>query len=215
MAQIFSKWTLKLPLYAALAVIILSGSGVGFFWYYGSPQYTDVGYRPVQPVQYSHKLHAGDLGMDCRYCHTGVETSPHAGVPPTQTCMNCHKMVRPDTEKMAPVRESWASGVPIKWVRVHKTPDFAYFNHSSHINTGVGCESCHGNVRQMDVVQQVKPLSMSWCLDCHRAPEQFLRPRDQITAMNWQPSPNQLEFAAGQIKTKGLAPQEDCSTCHR
>lgn len=215
MAQIFPQWTVKLPLYVILAVMFLGGNVVAFFWYYGSPKYTDVGYRPKQPVDYSHKLHAGDLGMDCRYCHTTVETTPHAGVPPTQTCMNCHSTVRPESEKLALVRESWASGVPIKWVRVHKTPDFAYFDHSSHINAGVGCESCHGNVREMEVVMQVEPLSMSWCLDCHRAPEMFLRPRDQITVMNWQPPENQLEFAAELMKSKGLAPKEDCSTCHR
>lgn len=215
MAQIFPQWTVKLPLYVILAVMFLGGNVVAFFWYYGSPKYTDVGYRPKQPVDYSHKLHAGDLGMDCRYCHTTVETTPHAGVPPTQTCMNCHSTVRPESEKLALVRESWASGVPIKWVRVHKTPDFAYFDHSSHINAGVGCESCHGNVREMEVVMQVEPLSMSWCLDCHRAPEMFLRPRDQITVMDWQPPENQLEFAAELMKSKGLAPKEDCSTCHR
>ena len=215
MAQIFPQWTVKLPLYALFAVLFLGGNVVGFIWYYGSPKYTDVGYRPKQPVDYSHKLHAGDLGMDCRYCHSTVEFSPQAGVPPTQTCMNCHTTVRPESEKLALVRESWATGKPIQWIRVHKTPDFAYFDHSSHINAGVGCESCHGNVRQMDVVMQVEPLSMSWCLDCHRAPEMHLRPPDQITVMDWQPPENQLELAAAMMKSKGLAPSEDCSTCHR
>ena len=215
MAQIFPQWTVKLPLYALFAVLFLGGNVVGFIWYYGSPKYTDVGYRPKQPVDYSHKLHAGDLGMDCRYCHSTVEFSPQAGVPPTQTCMNCHTTVRPESEKLALVRESWATGKPIQWIRVHKTPDFAYFDHSSHINAGVGCESCHGNVRQMDVIMQVEPLSMSWCLDCHRAPEMHLRPPDQITVMDWQPPENQLELAAELMKSKGLAPNEDCSTCHR
>ena len=215
MAQIFPRWTVKLPLYIVIGVLFLGANAVGFIWYYGSPKYTDVGYRPTQPVPYSHLVHAGNLGMDCRYCHNFVETSENAGVPPTQTCMNCHTMVLPESEKLLPIRESFATGKPMEWVRIHKIPDYAYFNHSVHIRAGVGCYTCHGNIRQMEVVQQEKPLSMSWCLDCHRNPEMYLRPDSLITDMNWTPPPNQKELAAKIIKEKKLAPPENCSACHR
>ena len=184
-------------------------------WYFGSPQFTDVGYRPEQPIAYSHKLHAGDLGLDCRYCHTTVETSPRANVPPTETCMNCHKMILPESEKLLPLRESWAARSPISWVRVHDIPDYAYFNHSVHIAAGVGCESCHGNVAQMDQVMLVKPLSMGWCLDCHRDPDMHLRPAELITAMNWTPPADQKEFARRIRAERDITPPEDCAACHR
>ncbi|NUM80167.1 cytochrome c3 family protein [bacterium] len=215
MAQIFSKRANKVPLILLAAVTFGLIGAVGFLWYYGSPKFTDVGYRPKQPVPYSHKLHAGDLGMDCRYCHTGVEKSAVAMVPPTNTCMNCHKMVLTQSEKLLPVRESFASGMPIEWVKVHKIPDYAYFNHSAHINAGVGCESCHGNVAQMEVVEQKQPLSMGWCLDCHRNPDMHLRKPSEITKMGWTPPKDQLAFAAQVKKEKHIAPPEDCSGCHR
>jgi hypothetical protein len=195
--------------------ILVALAGVGFFWYYGSPKYTDVGYRPSQPVPYSHKLHAGDLGMDCRYCHYSVETSAVANVPPTSVCMNCHTLILPESEKLLPVRESWATGEPIKWVRIHKIGEYAYFNHSIHIDRGVGCISCHGNVAEMDVVEQKKPLSMGWCLNCHRNPGPNLRPVDQVTNMNWIKPADHAQWAEGIIKEKGIAPPETCSACHR
>ncbi|MCX6833263.1 MAG: cytochrome c3 family protein [candidate division Zixibacteria bacterium] len=215
MSQIFPKWTNRLPAIIALSVVVLVLSVIGFFWYYGSPKYTDVGYRPVQPVAYSHKLHAGDLGMDCRYCHSSVERSPVANVPPTQTCMNCHKLILPQSEKLLKVRESWSTGRPIPWVRVHELPDYAYFNHSAHLNAGVGCASCHGNVAQMEQVTQSQPLSMSWCLDCHRNPDLSLRPPDQVTNMTWTPPSDQLEFARRAKAEKHINPPTDCSGCHR
>lgn len=188
---------------------------VGFFWYYGSPKYTDVGYRPRQPVPYSHKLHAGDLGLDCRYCHYSVERSASANVPPTSVCMNCHNLILPESEKLLPVRESWASGEPIRWVRIHKIGEYAYFNHSIHVNRGVSCVSCHGNVAEMEVVIQKEPLSMSWCLDCHRNPGPHLRPVEEVANMRWVPPVDQAEYAARIIKEKGIAPPEVCSACHR
>lgn len=215
MAQIFPKWTNKLPTIMAVGFVGLITLVVLGFWYYGSPSHTDVGYRPQQPVPFSHKLHAGDLGMDCRYCHSSVERSPEANVPSTNTCMNCHKMILPESEKLLPVRESFASGRPIQWVRVHKVPDFAYFNHSAHLMAGVGCASCHGNIAQMEVVQQSKPLSMSWCLDCHRNPDMHLRPPSEITNMNWTPPQDQAEFAARVKAEKNIIPPQDCSGCHR
>lgn len=215
MAQIFSKSADKWPLYVLAVVTAIALFVVFFFWYYGSPKYTDVGYRPKQPVDYSHKLHAGDLGMDCRYCHTAVEVSAKASVPPTQTCMNCHDVVGKDSKKLLPVRESWASGKPIEWVRVHDLPDYVFFDHSVHVRAGVGCESCHGNVANMEIVEQKETLSMGWCLDCHRAPEKFLRPADEITKMNWKMPSDQLEFAAKLIEEKKIAPPIECSGCHR
>ena len=188
---------------------------VFFFWYWGSPKFTDVGYRPVQPVKYSHKLHAGDMGMDCRYCHSQIEQSRHANIPPTQTCMNCHKVVGLDNPNLAPVRESWDTGTPIEWVRVHKLPDYAYFNHAAHLRAGIGCIECHGNVRQMEVVEQVKPLSMGWCLDCHRNPDPHIRPISELTNMEWTPPPDHAEFVKRFKEERNINPPEDCSACHR
>ena len=215
MAQIFPKWTNHVPTIAAVVGLVTLLGVVGFVWYYFSPEYTDVGYRPIQPVAYSHKVHAGNLGMDCRYCHTGVETQAHANIPPTRTCMNCHTLVKPDSDSLALVRESFASGMPIEWVRVHNLPDYAYFNHSAHVNAGVGCISCHGNVAEMEIVSLHEPLSMGWCLDCHRNPDQHLRPVDQVTNMYYTPPENQAELAARLKAEKDIAPPTECSACHR
>lgn len=215
MSQIFPQWTNKLPAVLLAVVAIIGAGGVGFLWYYGSPKYTDVGYRPTQPVPFSHKLHAGDLGMDCRYCHSNIERSAIANVPATQTCMNCHTLVLPQSEKILAVRESWATGKPIEWVNVHLLPQYAYFNHSLHLNAGIGCISCHGNIAEMEKVQQMQPLSMSWCLDCHRNPEPHLRPVDQITNMSYTPPADQAAFAERVKEEKKLNPTQDCSGCHR
>ena len=215
MAQIFPKWTNHLPTIAAVGGAVGLIAVVGLVWYYFSPKYTDMGYRPVQPVPYSHKLHAGDLGIDCRYCHTSVENQAHANIPPTQTCMNCHTLVKPDSDKLALVRESFETKRPIQWVRVHNLPGYAYFNHGVHINAGVGCISCHGNVAQMEVVQLAEPLSMGWCLDCHRNPEPNLRPVDQVTNMNWQPPDDMVELGKRLREAKKINPPTQCSACHR
>lgn len=215
MAQIFPQWTNKLPLILLVVGLFATVSAVAGVWYYFSPEYTDVGYRPVQPVPYSHKLHAGDLGIDCRYCHTSVETSAKANVPPTATCMNCHTLILPESEKLLPIRESFATGQPMEWVRIHNIPDYAYFNHSSHINVGVGCVSCHGDVSKMVVVEQQKPLSMGWCLDCHRNPDPNLRPLEEVTNMTWQPPADQADFVARWKKEKNINPPVNCSGCHR
>jgi hypothetical protein len=185
----------------------------------GSPQTTDVGYAPTQPVEYSHALHAGKLGIDCRYCHTSVENAAFAAIPPTQTCMNCHTNIKPDSPKMIPVRESSLSGMPIEWVKVHDLPDYAYFNHSAHINRGISCVSCHGRIDQMEVVKQMETLAMGWCLDCHREPELHLRPRDQVTNLAWEP-PDGDQLKIG-LELKHAYDIHDetymtsCSTCHR
>lgn len=215
MAQIFPEWTNKLPTLIALITALIVVAIVGFFWYFGSPQYTDVGYRPKQPVPYSHKLHAGDLGLDCRYCHSTAEKSAHANIPPTQTCMNCHKLILPESEKLLPVRESWSTKKPIEWVRVHKVADYAYFDHSAHLNAGIGCASCHGNVAQMIEVTQVEPLSMGWCLDCHRDPAGHLRPREELANMQWVPPADHADFTKRVMEEKKINPPLDCSGCHR
>jgi hypothetical protein len=215
LAQLFPKWTNYIGPGSAAGALVLLCVVVGFFWFYGSPKFTEVGYRPVQPVNYSHKLHAGDLGIDCRYCHTSVEYSERANVPPTATCMNCHKLVKPSTEKMMPVSDSWKNDMPIHWIRVNDIPDFAYFDHSMHITAGVGCIECHGNIAEMEVVKQAKPLSMGWCLDCHRNPEPSLRPLDQITNMNWVMPENQLEVGKLLRTERNINPPTDCSGCHR
>ncbi len=215
MAQVFPKWTNKIPLAIVVGTPIVAIVVILLVWYYFSPKYTDVSYRPIQPVEYSHKVHAGDLKTDCRYCHSAVEISPVANVPPTQTCMNCHKLITPNTEKMQPVLESFISGKPIEWVRVHNLPDYVYFDHSAHLRVGVGCASCHGNIASMEVVRQAKPLSMGWCLDCHRDPDMYLRPHSEITKMTWKPPHDQLEFAEKAKRELNIAPPVDCSGCHR
>ena len=215
MAQLFPKWINRLPLYVAVAGPLFGAIAVGGVWYYGSPRYTDVGYRPTQPVPYSHALHAGELAIDCRYCHVSVDVSPVANIPPTQTCMNCHTVILRDSEKLAPIRDSFATGKPMQWVRVHNLPDYAYFNHAVHIRAGVGCVSCHGKINEMEVVRQVEPLSMGWCLDCHRNPAQHLRPPGEVTNMEWFPPKDHAEFAANVIEELHLAPPVDCSGCHR
>ena len=171
-----------------------------------------------QPVQFSHKHHVGDDGIDCRYCHTSVENSAFAGIPPTATCMNCHSLMFADAEYLAPVRDSYATGDPIDWVRVHDLPDFVYFNHSIHVNKGVGCVSCHGRVDEMPLTHQVASLQMEWCLDCHRNPEQVLRPKEEIFNLAWEPEGDQAELGAQlheSYNTPSTAVLTSCSTCHR
>lgn len=189
MGNFFPRWTNWLPLKLAIALVfILAGVTVGVSYYF-TPKYTRVGYEPTQPVPFSHKIHAGQLGMDCRYCHSFAEVSGPANVPTNQTCLNCHGVgkggIRTTSPKLEKVQAAAASGKPIEWVKVHKLPDYAYFNHSVHLNRGVSCVSCHGKVKDMEVVRQVETHSMGWCLDCHRAPENKLRPLDQITNLDF------------------------------
>lgn len=187
---------------AAIAVVSI------FF----SPAFTDVGYRPRQPIAFSHKLHAGDLEVDCRYCHVSVEVAAVASIPPTATCMNCHSLVGGASERLAAVRDSREAGESIRWIRVHKLPDYAYFDHGVHVRGGVGCISCHGDVAAMDEIEQVRPLSMRWCLDCHRDPVPSLVPRDQVTRARPRPSDStSVDPHAG----RRPAPPSDCSGCHR
>ena len=184
---VFPKWTnYLLPCMGVLAIgagsymPVLLGLG-------GSPSTTNIGYAPAQPLPFSHAVHAGKLGMDCRYCHSTVDKAAFAAIPPTQTCLNCHTHIKPDSQAILKIRQSALTGKPIRWVKVHSLPDYAYFNHSAHVNRGVGCVSCHGRVDQMEVVEQVSELSMKWCLDCHRAPQQRRR-RQPLPGFWWEKS---------------------------
>jgi len=204
---VFPPWVDRLWPILGVAVGAAGAWAVALLYYGGSPQTTDVGYQPVQPVPYSHALHAGELGLDCRYCHDTVERAAHAAIPATEVCMNCHTAIRADSPLLAPIRASHASGLPVRWVRVHDLPDYVYFDHSAHVRRGVGCVECHGRVDRMEVVYQAEPLSMGWCLDCHRQPAGRLRPLDRITDMDWRPDDSTPE--------PEVHPSADCSTCHR
>ena len=217
--QIFPRTLNYLPLVAALALAVGGGAVTFVVTYYFSPWNTQVGYAPIQPVPFSHRMHAGELGMDCRYCHANVERSYEAMVPSTQTCMGCHAVVRSESAALAPIRESWDSGEPVNWVRVHNLPDHVYFDHSVHLSSGVGCVSCHGRIDTMEVVRQDQPLSMAWCLDCHRDPEPNLRPVSEITNMGWE-RPEGIEpddYAASLVEDgqRYVLPPENCGGCHR
>lgn len=211
----FPKWTWVLRPGIAVAAVggLVYASVVIYLGF--SPKATDVGYMPTQPVPYSHALHVGQLGMDCRYCHTGVEVAAAAAIPPTQTCMNCHSKVRANSEKLIPVRESYATGMPVPWIRIHDLPDYVYFDHSAHVRRGVGCVSCHGRIDTMEVVFQDKPLSMGWCLECHRSPEKHLRPVEFVTQLDWVPEEDQLALGTRLRETNNINPPTDCNTCHR
>ncbi len=215
MPQIFPEWTNKAPLYLVGGIVAVAAVAPVLIWYFFSPEFTDVGYQPEQPVPFSHQLHAGELELDCRYCHAQVEISAVASVPPTQVCMNCHQLVARDSEKLAVIRDSLSSGQPVEWVRVHNIPDYAVFDHGVHVRAGVGCSSCHGDIRSMEVVTQTEPLSMAWCLECHRAPDLHLREFDQITNTTWKPGNNQLAFAAQAKEERQIQPPQDCTSCHR
>jgi hypothetical protein len=212
---VFPKWTNWLREASAVATIGGLVYAVVLIAGVFSPDMSAIGYAPEQPVPYSHALHAGELGIDCRYCHTSVETTAKANIPPTATCMNCHAHVRTTSDKLAPVRQSAETGEPLRWVRVHDLPDFVYFNHAGHIQSGVGCVSCHGRVDRMEVVEQAEALTMGWCLDCHRNPEPNLRPREFVTDMTWRPDGDPAELGAKLRAEHNINPSVDCATCHR
>ena len=171
-----------------------------------------------QPVQFSHAHHVGGMGIDCRYCHTSVEESSFANIPPTKTCMNCHSQIWAQAPILEPVRASFRDNTPLKWTRVHDLPDFVYFNHAIHVKQGVGCATCHGPVDKMPLMYQYAPLTMQWCLDCHRDPAKFVRPRDEVFNMAWERPSGDPEFGARLVKEHNIASVQQltsCSTCHR
>ena len=200
-----------------LVILLLAGFSWLGFYVASSPFVTEVGVAKAQAVPYSHQLHVGQLGLDCRYCHSSVETSNTASIPPTSTCMGCHAQVATDSPALQLVRDSLQNNKPLEWTRVHDLPDYVYFNHSIHVKQGVGCETCHGRIDQMDVVIKTQTMQMSWCLECHRNPENYIRPRSEVFTMGWVPSMDQKTLgtqliAEHNIQVKHLS---DCSVCHR
>ena len=178
---------------------------------------TRAGVAREQPVPFSHRHHAGELGIDCRYCHTAVELGPIAGIPPTKTCMNCHSQIWVDSPMLEPVRASFRTDKSLEWIKVHDLPDFVYFNHSIHVRQGIGCVTCHGRVDRMNLMWQESSLQMEWCLDCHLHPEQYVRPRDQVFNMEWQPPTDQLALGRQLVNEYKIQVQQltNCSICHR
>jgi Cytochrome c7 and related cytochrome c len=218
MAQLFKRRANALARLALVGVpLLVIGTAFTLFAFARSDFWTRVEVPMEQPVPFSHQHHVGGLGIDCRYCHTSVEDSSFAGIPPTETCMTCHSQIWKDAPVLQPVRDSWQTGAPIKWTRVHDLPDYAYFNHSIHVAKGVGCATCHGQVNEMPLTWKTKELYMRWCLDCHRAPEKYLRPTSDVVRMDYRAPPDQLALGqellrANNVHTAGLT---DCYTCHR
>jgi hypothetical protein len=216
MPQIFHRSTNTLSKFSIFGAVFLVGA---LLWLSAaisrSPWVTQASVTPPQPIQFSHERHVAGNGLDCRYCHTSVEESAVAGIPPTETCMNCHSQIFADSPYLEPVRASFRSDRSIVWRRVHDLPDFAYFNHSIHVAKGVGCSTCHGRVDRMPLMWQDASLSMEWCLDCHRSPEKYVRPRSAVFAMDYEPPADQLALGRRLVEEYAIRRLTSCSTCHR
>ena len=216
MSQIFHPSTntiSRLTIFGAagfIVVVVLALAAIN-----ESPYITEVGVARSQPVPFSHKHHVGDDGIDCRYCHTSVEESSFAGVPPTKTCMNCHSQIWSDSPMLEPVRESFRTGKSIQWTRVHNLPGFVNFDHSIHIHKGVGCSTSHGRVDTMPLTWRENTLYMDWCLECHRAPERYVRPRQYVFSMDYQTPVDQIALGEKLVKEYKIRKLTSCSTCHR
>ena len=216
MAQIFHRSTNTLSRLSIFGGAFVAGGTLWLMAALNRSSYgTGVDVARQQPVQFSHKHHAGELGIDCRYCHTGVERAAVAGVPPTATCINCHAQIWNDSPFLEPVRESFRTGQSLQWIKVHDLPDFAYFNHGAHVQKGVGCVTCHGRVDQMNQIWQHASLQMEWCLDCHRHPANYVRPREHVFEMAWEPDEPQATLGARLVKEYDIHTRTDCDTCHR
>ena len=219
MAQIFHRSANLIARFSVLALVVLANLALAVVLLVArSPYMTNQRVTRNQPLQFSHKHHVGDDGIDCRYCHTSVESSAYAGIPPTKTCMNCHSVLFNNVAYLEPIRESYRTDESIQWVKVHRLADYVYFNHSIHINKGIGCSTCHGAVNQMPLMFQASPLNMDWCLACHRHPEQNVRPRDQVFNMDWKAPANQEELGkklVAEYKIRTVNELTSCSTCHR
>jgi len=250
MANIFPRWTNYTPLKLAVCGLFIGGGLVAAFTYYATPKAQRVGYMPSQPVPYSHELHVNQLGLDCRYCHSFVEQSGHANIPSSNTCWNCHQHIAKGSPKLTPLYDAMGKKYdeevnelvdlkgeerkrikPIEWVRVHQSPDYVYFNHSAHVNRGISCQSCHGDVDNMEVVYQAESHSMGWCLECHRAPENHLRPLEEVFNLDYDvgeylaahpvkdadgnPIKGQKDFGLMLKEQWNIKPKEGCTTCHR
>ena len=217
MSNIFPKSANRLPLQIVIYLCVLGGIATAGVNYYMTPKYTRVGYAPVQPVPYSHALHVGQLGLDCRYCHSNVDKSGYANLPTAQTCMNCHNAVKKDSLLLAVVRNSYETGDPVPWVKVHELPDFVYFNHAVHVNRGVSCVECHGKVNEMKVVTHTQPLSMSFCLECHRDPASRVRQPEDIYDLDSPTIAATAGLEAGEkfVHDWNIKPPQSCTGCHR
>jgi len=217
MAQIFHRSSNSLARISIAAVLLSVIVLIWAAYKLNAGSYTtDVRVAKDQPVPFSHKHHVGDDGIDCRYCHTSVETSAFAGIPPTETCMSCHSQLWTNAAVLEPVRASYRTGESLSWTRIHDLPDFVYFNHSIHVNKGIGCSTCHGRVDQMPLTYKVNTLYMQWCVECHRNPERNVRPRDQVFNMAYvTPAPNQDELGPRLVKEYKIQKLTDCVTCHR
>jgi hypothetical protein len=216
MAQVFGRhFGLLLKLCALVALLLIAVIAFVYRGAVSDPPW--VGHPVAQTVPFSHKHHVGDDGIDCRYCHTTVETSAHAGIPDVATCMSCHSQLYTDAAMLQPLRDAWQKQATLSWTRVHDLPDFVYFDHSAHVNKGVGCSSCHGRVDQMPLTWRSASLKMQWCLDCHRAPEKVLRQRGQIFDMHWKPPGDQRDRGEQLLVEYGIRKPRltECSLCHR
>ena len=216
MAQIFHRSTntiARFSIFGSLFAIALAGWALAQV--NRSSYVTQERVIRQQPVPFSHNHHVATIGIDCRYCHTSVETSSFAGMPPTETCMNCHSQIWADSPMLEPVRDSFRTGKALRWTRVHDLPDFVYFNHSIHVAKGIGCESCHGRVDKMPLVWAESPLTMEWCLSCHRHPEKHVRPKSEVFRMGYVPAKSQEELGLELVKEYGIESKTYCSTCHR
>jgi hypothetical protein len=216
MAQIFHRSANTISRVSIFgAVFIVAALLILFAAVNRSPWVTEARVVREQPIQFSHERHVAGNGIDCRYCHTSVEESRFAGIPPTKTCMNCHSEIFANSPYLEPVRASLTSNMPIRWTRVHDLPDFVYFDHSIHVSKGVGCTTCHGQVDRMPLMWQENTLQMEWCLECHRNPERFVRPRDAVFSVEYQPPPDQAEIGEKLVAEYHIQKLTSCSTCHR
>jgi hypothetical protein len=216
MAQIFHRSSNSLAKVSIVSAVLLAGGVVWAAYKIDQGSFiTQVGVPRAQPVPFSHKHHVQDDGIDCRYCHTSVEVSAVAGIPPTETCMSCHSQIWANADMLEPVRASFRTGQSLEWTRVHDLPDFVYFNHSIHVNKGIGCSTCHGRVDRMPLMYKVNTLYMQWCLECHRAPEHYVRPRNQVFNMAYEAPEDQMELGRRLVAEYKIQKLTDCVTCHR
>jgi hypothetical protein len=216
MSQIFSRSANTISRVSIIGGVLLVGLLLGLLYELGNSAWvTRQRVAREQPIQFSHERHVAGNGIDCRYCHTSVEQSRFAGIPPTKTCMNCHSQIFSNAPFLEPVRASYTSNTPLRWTRVHDLPDFVYFDHSIHVNKGVGCTTCHGQVDRMPLMWQENTLQMSWCLDCHRNPERYVRPRNAVFQVDYLPPSNQLEVGKQLVADYQIQRLTSCSTCHR
>ncbi len=216
MSQIFNRSANTIARVSILgAVLVITGLLSLVALMHRSAWNTDQRVAREQPVQFSHERHVGGNGIDCRYCHTSVEDSKFAGIPPVKTCMNCHSEVFANSQYLKPVRDAFESGRAIEWNRVHDLPDFVHFDHSIHVSKGVGCTTCHGPVDRMPLMWQESSLQMEWCLDCHRNPEQYVRPRNAVFSVSYQPPADQLELGTRLVAEYEIQKLTSCSTCHQ